>query len=330
MAQSLANARGQRAATLAAVTGCAGRATELALRWAEQRGEERSRLVQVVPADVDLPGEAVLEAVTAFGARTVDAFRTLETGSLDELIELALGRDSRAGWTGRLTARGVAELFADAPWLAQVTPEPIALPAALGAASHLRALFAFGATLRTAYSASSQPFVLARNPYGLERATFGALFALLPANESFARRRLGVAGAAAGDHRRSLARVLLIAGREAALRVALRAPSFEGTRALTRAYSELAHEWLGIELDPALLGVVFTPRPGDAQRFAALLLAAGLAERLVETHDEDWFRNPRAVEELREAARAPAATRAEAAELEAGASALTKWLGAAL
>jgi hypothetical protein len=172
--------------------------------------------------------------------------------------------------------------------------------------------------------------VLARDPYGLERATFGALFALLPMKESFARRRLGIAPSSLSDHHRSLAHVLLVALRESALRVSLRAPALDGGSTLVRSYPELAEQALGIELHPSLLGVLFTPRSGDAQRLAALPLAAALDHRLTESHDDDWFRNPRALEELRESARAPAETVAEQADLERGTELLTSWLDAAL
>ncbi len=194
----------------------------------------------------------------------------------------------------------------------------------------MRALYGFGTSLRAALAPSNQPFVLARDPYGLERATLGSLFALLPTKESFARRHLGVALTGMSDHRRSLARVLLVELREAALRLSLRAPALSGGSTLLRAYPELGDQALGVELHPSLLGVIFTPRSGDAQRFAARLIAVAVDHRLTQAHDEDWFRNPRAVEELREATRAPAPIVAEKEELERGAGLLSTWLTSAL
>lgn len=317
-ASALSDTSGRRAGFLRTLAERASHASDLVLRRAERHAELRASLARLVPAGIDLPGDAVLEAAPAVLTSTGDAFRALGPRTLAEVIELGLGRDSRASWPARLTARSIAELFTEAPWLAHVTPEPFLLPPALGAASFLRAMFGFGASLRAALASSAQPFVLARDPYGLERATHGALFALLPAKESFARRKLGVMPTGMNDHRRSLARVLLVAAREAALRVSLRAPALAGASTLLRAYPELGEQALGVELHPALIGVVFTPRPGDAQRFAGLLLAAALDARLTEAHDDDWFRNPRAVEELREAARTPADTVADRAELERG------------
>jgi hypothetical protein len=329
-AHALADTRGRRAGFFTTLAARAQPAADSVLRRAERHAELRASLDKLVPPDIDLPGTGALDLAPSVLTRTDEAFHTLGARTLAELVELGLGRDSRASWPARLTPRTTAELLGDAPWLRHATPDAFRVPTALGAASHLRALFGLGASLRSAFAGKHQPFVLARDPYGLERATFGALFALLPTRESFARRSLGITPAASSDHRRCLARVLLIALREAALRVTLRAPSFGGARTLSRAYPELAFTALGSELPLSLLGVLFTPRPNDTQRFAGLLLAAARAHDLTEEHDDDWFRNPRAVEQLREEARPPAATLAPPAELERGATLLVAWLAQAL
>jgi hypothetical protein len=210
-------------------------------------------------------------------------------------------------------------------WAEHAVGAAAPLPA-LGAASFLRGLWRFGATLAASFAGARGPFVLGHDPYGLDRATFGALFAGLPGSESFARRELGVSPAASSDHRRTLAQVLLVASREAALRVLLRAPALEGRKQLEQSYSELTHAALGVELPRAAFGVLFTPRPGDAQRFAGILLAADLDAHLIEAHDDDWYRNPRAVEDLRETARLPAKVVAEPEALERGAKRLLSLL----
>jgi len=89
------------------------------------------------------------ETAPAALAGTADAFRALGPRTLAEVIELGLGRDSRASWPGRLTARSIADFFVEAAWLAHLTPEPFPVPPALGAASFLRALYGFGVSLRT-------------------------------------------------------------------------------------------------------------------------------------------------------------------------------------
>ena len=330
LGHALANTKGQRAAYLAALLERGGRVTELALRRAERRAEVRESLQERVPAELDLPGTAVLTAAERWLATTQDAFLALDAPTLGELFEVGLGRDSRATWPARVTARALSELFREGRWLEQTDADADRATPALGAASFLRGLFRRGAALRASLASGRGPFALAYDPYGLERATLGSLFAGLPFGEAFAHRELGVSAANAADHRRTLARVLLVATREAALRVVLRAPSQSGTRAFEQGYAERTHQALGIELPPTALGILFTPRPADAQRFAGMLLATAKTAELTNAHDEDWYRNPRAVEEVRETSRGPAVTVAYEAPLEAGAALLASAILAAL
>jgi len=62
---------------------------------------------------------------------------------------------------------------------------------------------------------------------------------------------------------------------------------------------------LGAVVSPTLAGVWLRLRNDDAQRFLAVALAARRFTSLVEDHDEDWFRNPRAIERLRSEAQLP-------------------------
>jgi hypothetical protein len=62
-------------------------------------------------------------------------------------------------------------------------------------------------------------------------------------------------------------------------------------------------------------------RPRDSQHFAGALLAASRHETLLQTHDEDWFRNPRAITELRAELNEPALTPLSAETLSLGAAA---------
>jgi hypothetical protein len=61
------------------------------------------------------------------------------------------------------------------------------------------------------------------------------------------------------------------------------------------------------------------------------LLAAESDRRLSDAHDEDWFRNPRAIEQLRAEAMQPPATNVDADTLERALGAtlrrLDTWLG---
>jgi hypothetical protein len=78
-----------------------------------------------------------------------------------------------------------------------------------------------------------------------------------------------------------------------------------------------------------LRAVLLTPRSDQAARFGGLLSSARLADDLRQRHDEDWFRNPRAREELRENARLPDETLLSEDELEVGSKALEQMLNSA-
>jgi hypothetical protein len=122
----------------------------------------------------------------------------------------------------------------------------------------------------------------------------------------------------------------LLGAREAALRALLRAPLLVGTKAAADAYAELGDRALSLELPPEAVGLVFSPPTNALQRFAAILLAAEHDARFVQEHDEDWYRNPRAIEELREGARLAPVAAADPERLSAGAESLSARLITAL
>jgi hypothetical protein len=281
-------------------------AGELALRRWERRAEHAAR--SKLPSLDELEGVAAphLELPEALLGATAEAFAELEVKRASELVELGLGRDSAANWPVHLTLRSLATLLDEPAWFRHVTLELEPLPPPLGAASFLRGLRELGRALRETFVSPGLPFVLAHDPLELETAIWGALFALLPFGESFATRKLEVARARLADHRRSLARVLVIAARAASLRARLRGPALVGVTTARKLYPELAERTFGIELPARVAGALFCPERNSPQQALALVLAAELDTRLTEAHDEDWYRNPRAVAELREgAARAP-------------------------
>jgi hypothetical protein len=316
---ALADTKGARGAWLEKLGALATSVTDFEARRWERRVELANTLGAVATTHAVHPTLPAAERARRFLDATDDAFAELGITDAARLIELALGRDSIASFPGRLTTRSLAGLFEEAQWLKGVTFDLEDLPRTLGAASHLRGLVLFGAALRTALASSALPFVLAHDPFDRPGATFGALFALLPFGESFARRRLDVARARLAEHRRSLARVALIGARSLALRVLLAEPTLAGNRALESAFPELVARALGVELPARARSVLFRARVADGARFFGLLAAAELGPRLEATHDEDWYRNPRAVEELREAARQSATLAPSEGVLERGA-----------
>jgi hypothetical protein len=143
-------------------------------------------------------------------------------------------------------------------------------------------------------------------------------------------RRLEVSRHALPDHRRAWASSVLVASRMAALRLLLVPALSASLPALEQRFQELAERAFGIELDPRLAAVLFAPRSGEAARFSSWFTAASLSRELVERHDEDWFRNPRAREELREGAELPMQFELDRAALDNGASELSITLSNAL
>jgi hypothetical protein len=317
---ALADTKGARGAWFDAIGVHAAKAGELELR----RWERRQELSQALGDDPDKHGDVHgddEQRARALLDGTDDAFAELGVKDLAALVEVGLGRGSTAGWPSRLTARSLAGLFDEAKWFAHVALDVEELPEPLGTSSFLRGLAALGAALRSALASPSLPFVTSHDPFDLRGATFGALFSLVPVGESFARRKLGVARTRLSDYRRDLARVLLVGARTSALRILLAKPTLAGAETLRKQYAGLVFRALGVEHAPRAAAVLVRSRVSDPERFAGLLLAAAQVKRLENVHDEDWYRNPRAVEELCETAR-HAQTRAEETDLDGGLDAL--------
>jgi len=323
---ALADAKGARSAWFRALFANAASAGDFELRRWERRVELANAVGDASPDAVELPNGRVVELAGEFLDETRDAMTELGARTLTSLVEVALARGTAASWPSRLTLRSLAELFDEAKWLEGVALDDIELPRVLGASSFLRGLVHFGAALRTALVSPSLPFVVAHDPWDLPGKTFGALFALVPFGESFARRKLGVARDRLRDHERDLRRALLVGSRVLALRVLLRSPTLAGAETLRRVYPERVFDALGVELPSSAAAVLLRSRVSDGERFAGLLLAAERAKELRDVHDEDWYRNPRAVEELRETSRQRALHDAREASLERGRSELAQLL----
>ena len=249
--------------------------------------------LELAPPLRDAP-DAALEFLRA----TRDAARELRLASLGDLVDRGLGRDVPGAWPSPLSARKLGDWFREGRLLHGLTPQLASLPRAHGAASALRALAAFGVAFHDAGPSTRLPFVVARDPSGLRKQTFGALFALLPLHAAFAERRLEIGRGRFVDYRRALATVVLLGARLIALRARLTRASSEGAAAYRRCFREEVPDALGFELSPRLAGTLFTDEHGERQ-LVALLAAARRDQLLTERHDEDWFRNPRAIEELR-------------------------------
>jgi hypothetical protein len=277
---------------------------------AERAGLASPDAIELVCPEIGALAEAWLE-------RTRDlAENELPRRDLPALIDVALGVDAAEGWPARVSPRAVEELFARTRLLEGLELDPGGLPDTLAPASFVRALMRVGAAFGDATASRRQPFVLRHDAFGLRRRELGALFGLLPLLPAFARSRLGLGRDRARRHQRALGRALLVASRIQALKVVLRPSAYAGRQALAEALEAGIERVLGAGVGGVAPHAFLRLHADDGQRFAGLLRAAQRFEVLVDEHDEDWFDNPRAVDQLRsEAALTPQVTLTRA-ELE--------------
>jgi hypothetical protein len=275
------------------------------------------------PAD---PGEAAVALAQRLSEALRDRMRELAPTSPAALIDCALGRDIPGAWPGRLSAQRLSDFFRGSDLLRSLDLRLEALPSAFGAASFCRALGVLGAAWFEALAPADQPFVVAHDPYGAGRHAAAALFALLPLNAKFLSRHLELPRAALPDVQRRLAQLCLVDLAQAALRLRLRPHALASERAFREAFSELANHELQVSLPPTVAGSLFQLDVEDEQRLLGRLLAAERERELTEAHDEDWFRNPRAIEQLRAEAHRPPSVRVELGRAEAALSQTTRRL----
>lgn len=260
----------------------------------------------VVPSAPARDGSADSAALASrLSEQLRDRVRELGAKSAAELLGSAMGQDIRAEWPARLSLQRLSDYFRDSDLLRSLELRNVPLPAPLGASSFCRALGALGGAWLEALAPGDQPFVVAHDPYGLARHEAAGLFALLPTNARFLGHHLQVPRAALADVQRRLGQLWLVTLAQAALRLRLRAAALSGERAFRETFSELVNAELGVSLAPAAAGVLFRLDIEDEQRLLGSLLAAERERELIEAHDEDWFRNPRAIEQLRAEANRP-------------------------
>lgn len=269
-------------------------------------------------AQLELPCADVAEQARLFLLASKDANSSLGIRTLAELLDVGLARAADDGWPRQLSPRSLNDLLDLPDWLEGLRPELGELPAPLSAASFARGLLRLGAAWFEALAPAARPFSSSRDAFGLARCTHGALLAGLVTSPVFLRRRLGLGKERVARHARALAQSALLFARGLSLRVLLDEPALQGSSALREAFSEHGALALGFEPPGGMAGLLFRPRVGDAQRFAGVLLAARRWAELAEEHDEDWFRNPRAVEQLRAEARLAPGTTCSAEQLAAG------------
>ena len=204
-----------------------------------------------------------------------------------------------------LSPPSIADWFRETRLLEAVHLRQFSWPKPLSGASFGVALDRFGSAWQRALAPRNQPFVVAYDPLGLDERATGWLFASLLTSPAFQRRHLGGAHSKQRDVNRYWGFVGVHELRMRALRVLVRQAVQLDHRERPRALEHTSERAWGEPLGRHLLGVLPQLRADDPQRLCAVGLAALRAEKLTNAHNEDWFRNPRAVEELRATAAIP-------------------------
>jgi hypothetical protein len=222
----------------------------------------------------------------------------------------------------RISEHKLAEWFRGGRLLEAVPLRSWALPSALGPASYMRALSELGAEFRHALSSDTQPYVVRHDPYGLDAQRFAMLFALLLVNPPFGERNLAVGVARRRDVARAFGMVLLFELRQRAAAVLLSRAAFDGSKSLSEMHERVTEQLFGVPLSSSLAGCLPRLREDAESRLVGGLLGLEFNDALITQHDEDWFRNPRAVEHVRSLAALPPQV---SATLEQAEAAWSRW-----
>jgi hypothetical protein len=214
------------------------------------------------------------------------------------LLEVALADAASQGWPARIAAQSMAGLLGDSAWLDRVTLREPNWPRLIGPTSFMRALQQLGKELARAWAPSAYPFVIAHDPWNLSEHRLGYLLASLPVNEDWQQRILGLRKDRAASQARALSLTMLQASRELCLRLRLRAPAIKSADALRSAFAEQTNSIFGFEFPNEFAGYLPRICDDDAQRLLGLWHGLSDHARLIQSYDVDWYRNPRAIQDL--------------------------------
>ncbi|HEY6556617.1 MAG TPA: hypothetical protein VI072_05065 [Polyangiaceae bacterium] len=293
----------------------------IGLLW-ERRAEIARRMGAVDLNAIELCQPELTDVARALLERTDDMAEAFRGRELADHLTLALGHDLDEGWPARLTLRSLVELFSETSLFQGLSLDTGPFPSALAGSSFLRGLLRLGASWVRATAPQHQPFAVAHDPYALPERRMGALFVAAACSPAFMRRVCGISGTRLRARTRAAGRVVLLHARTLALRVVLRSAALEGRKAFARAFEADAERAFGLGLPGVAAGSLFRMRIDDGASFASVLLAAKQHSEWTDEHDEDWFRNPRAVDRLRSEAELSPEITCSKADLQAGTAAL--------
>jgi len=299
------------------------------LLW-ERRREIAVRMQVENPASIEGCGIDILPLAEQWLEATQHIWEVFKKPRLSEYVSSTLGKQAHAGWPARLTLPALLDWFRTGHLFTSLALDPGPFPQALGASSYLRGMARLGASFVDATAPRDQPFVMTHDPYGLKRRTFGAFFGTLLATPAFLKHSLDLSPRTIRAHRQALSLTLLAYSRALAFAIVLRPLALSGPRALGHKIEDLAYDTLGFPLKLDAFGASFRLHVDDAQRFSGLLLGHRKLLQMIELHNDDFFRNPKAIDQLRsEAPRVPE-TETDVESLQEGARLLLRSLAEAL
>jgi hypothetical protein len=246
------------------------------------------------PAE-DLPGwaERLLLA-------TDDVYRDLIPHEFAPWLDAALAISADRGWPAQLNPRTLQPILGSREWLDGLELPPRAIPAPIAASSFARGLYQLGSAMHAAAMPKQEPFVVANDPYGLYRHTLGCLCAQLTSSTQWQLDVLSLSRPHAAKQARAMLVSQLIYARTSALAVLLWDRSCQSASSANRDFEELSHRALGFAMPLGLCGVIPRLHVDAGQRLVSQWLASRWRRNLIAEFDEDWFRNPRGIEAVRE------------------------------
>jgi hypothetical protein len=287
---------------LQALAHCSPQTSDAVRHHWQRRVEVYQRLGGPSLDEAELPSAEAYEL--ADEALTLTQPLTQETNGLFASLERAV-KPSVLTFPAHLNGPTLAAWFRETRLLEAVRMRGFNWPKPIAPTSFGLALDRFGQVWQRALMPRNQPFVIACDPLGLGEHTTGWLFASLLANPTFQRRHLEGSPAKQRDIDRHWGLVGVHELRVRAVRVLTRQALLSDHRERPSLLAALGERAWGEPLPDALVGVLPQLRADDAQRFYAIALGTSLNDAMVEAHDQDWFRNPRAVDELRANAARP-------------------------